>query len=258
MSLRFAILIPALNEALKIREVVVSALQHSAQVIVVDDGSNDGTSDCVNDLPITLIRHDSPQGKAASLLDGFRLAMDLPVDAVLTMDGDGQHLASDIPRMLAAAQCHPQTMVIAARLLHREQQPASRRRANAVADWGVSWASAHRVVDSQSGQRLYPRRVLQLALDMRHGGFVFESEILIEAFWQLGVRTVSVPIASRYPADARASHFRGVRDTTRITWMIIRKIIRRGLLIPEYLRMRREAPLILDLEPEAHAAKPGT
>lgn len=242
-----AIVIPALNEARAIRGVVESALAQCPHVIVVDDGSTDGTSDLIRDLPIVLLRHAVPHGKAASLRDAFREALGRGFDAVITMDGDGQHVAEDIPRMLAAAAHFPGRIVIGARLINREQQPARRRRANAVADWGVSWASGHRVVDSQSGQRYYPKPVMQLVEVSTRFGFVFESEILIEAAWRLGVRTISVPIESRYPDDRRASHFRGVRDTTRITLMIIGRILRRGLLLHHYVRFLREPPPIFDV-----------
>ncbi len=241
-----AIVIPALNEARAIRAVVESALAQCPHVIVIDDGSTDGTSELIADLPIVLLRHATPQGKAASLRDAFREALQRGFSAVITMDGDGQHAAEDIPQMLSAAAHYPGRIVIGARVINREQQPARRRRANAVADWGVSWASGHRVIDSQSGQRYYPRSVMQLVEVSTRFGFVFESEILIEAEWRLGVRTVSVPIQSRYPDDRRASHFRAVRDTTRITRMIIWRILRRGLLLHYYVRFLREPPPLLD------------
>lgn len=58
-----AILVPALNESLRIREVVNDALTYCSQVIVIDDGSDDGTADCIADLPVTLIRHPQRMGK---------------------------------------------------------------------------------------------------------------------------------------------------------------------------------------------------
>ncbi len=244
--MNYAIIIPALNEARAIRGVVESALAQCPNVIVIDDGSRDGTAELIADLPITLIRHDQPHGKASSLRDGFRRALELGFDAVVTMDGDGQHAATDIPRIIAAARRFPDHVVIGARLINREQQPARRRRANAAADWGLSWACGQKIVDSQSGQRFYPRAVMELVQVSTRFGFVFESEILIEANWRLGVRTVSVPIESRYPPEARASHFRAVRDTTRITRMIVWRILRRGLLLGNFVRAHREPALIFD------------
>ena len=101
---RCCILIPALNEERAIRDVVESALAVCPDVIVVDDGSDDATPAIVGALPVTLIRHPQRMGKGEALRDGFRAALRLGFDAVVTMDGDGQHLAADIPRLLAAAR----------------------------------------------------------------------------------------------------------------------------------------------------------
>jgi hypothetical protein len=89
--LRVAILIPAYNEERAIRRVVESALAVMPDVFVVDDGSTDATLDQLAGLPIQLIRHASAQGKGCSLRDGFREILDRGFDAVVTMDGDGQH-----------------------------------------------------------------------------------------------------------------------------------------------------------------------
>jgi glycosyltransferase involved in cell wall biosynthesis len=95
-----AVVIPALNEALRIRGVVEGALAQCDCVIVVDDGSDDDTAAQLADLPLTLLRHARRMGKGASLRDGFREALRQDARAVLTMDGDGQHAADDIPRLL--------------------------------------------------------------------------------------------------------------------------------------------------------------
>ena len=102
-----AVVIPALNEVLRIRDVVEGALAYSDRVIVIDDGSDDGTSEAVSDLPITLLRHATRMGKGAGLRDGFAEALRQGALAVVTMDGDGQHHAEDIPRLLDAANRRP-------------------------------------------------------------------------------------------------------------------------------------------------------
>ena len=118
-----AVIIPALNERLRIREVVEGALRHAARVIVIDDGSDDGTGEVIGDLPITLLRHATRQGKGASLRDGFEEALRQGVAGAISMDGDGQHSADDIPRLIAAANRRPGWVVIGARLRKRTQQP---------------------------------------------------------------------------------------------------------------------------------------
>ena len=126
---RWCVLIPCLNEEAAIGEVVQSVLALGVPVIVVDDGSDDRTPEIVRELPVTLLRHPQRSGKGEALRTGFREALRQGFDAVLTMDGDGQHLAGDVPRIAAAAQRYPNHIVIGARLLQREQQPKGRRRA---------------------------------------------------------------------------------------------------------------------------------
>lgn len=242
---RVAILIPALNEERAIREVVLGALAVTPQVIVIDDGSTDATCARIADLPVTLIQHAQPMGKGAGLRDGFRRALQMGVEGVVTMDGDGQHLASDVPRILAAARMHPQSIVIGARIRNREQQPKGRRRANAVADWGISWGAARPIADSQSGQRYYPRAALALA-DLDAEDFVFEAALLIAASRELGLGMVSVPIDSRYQPEFRRSHFRPVRDIARITLYTIRRILHYGHMVRAYRSGPAEAPTVVD------------
>src|SRR5690606_14403536 len=121
-----AVLIPALNEELRIREVVQGALAHCPHVIVVDDGSDDGTVAALADLPVTLLRHPRRMGKGASLRDGFAQALRMGARAVITMDGDGHHSGEDIPRLIAAANRHPGCLINGARLRKRSQQPLYR------------------------------------------------------------------------------------------------------------------------------------
>jgi len=241
---RWCVLIPCLNEEAAIRSVVESVLALGAPVIVIDDGSDDRTPEIVAALPVTLLRHEQRCGKGEALRHGFREALRQGYEAVLTMDGDGQHLASDIPRIVAAAARYPDHIVIGARLLHREQQPKSRRRANAVADWGISWACAQPIADTQSGQRWYPRAALDL-VDLPAENFVFEAAILIAASREKGLGVVSVPIASRYHGAFRPSHLKPVRDVTRITTYTIGQVLHYGHIIASH-RRSRAAPLIVD------------
>jgi glycosyltransferase involved in cell wall biosynthesis len=242
---RWCVLIPCLNEEAAIGRIVQSVLSLGVPVIVVDDGSDDRTPDIVRDLPVTLLRHPQRSGKGEALRTGFREAVRQGFDAVLTMDGDGQHLASDIPRIAAAAQRYPNHIVIGARLLEREQQPKARRRANAVADWGISWACAQPVADTQSGQRWYPRAALDL-VDLPAENFVFEAAILISASREKGLGVVSVPIASRYEGEFRISHFSPIRDVTRITTYTVGQVFRYGDVMASYRRSRASRPIVFD------------
>lgn len=252
-----AVVIPALNESLRIRGVVQGALAECRNVIVVDDGSDDDTVEKIRDLPITLLRHSERQGKGASLRDGFAEALRQGFAGVLTMDGDGQHSAADIPRMLDAARRYPRHIVIGARLRKRSQQPRYRRLANAFGDWGIAWGTGYQIADTQSGQRLYPAEVAALG-DVPGEDFVFEAQILISAARELGTRCVSIPIESRYACvhageeaagkapEFRASHFRPLRDFTRITTHVIGCVVHRGGVLDVWRGIRSNPPLIDD------------
>jgi glycosyltransferase involved in cell wall biosynthesis len=241
--LKFAALIPAYNEAATIRAVAERCLRQVDTLIVVDDGSGDGTADALAGLPLILLRHTRNQGKAASLWDGFRAALELGADAVVTLDGDGQHLPEEIPRLAEAARRHPERLVIGARLWDRAAFPSARYRANRFANFWIGWAAGQRLEDSQSGFRVYPAALLRklLARGRHAAGFVFESEVIIDAA-HLGHPSVPVPVSAIYRQDARASHFHPARDIARIVLMVASKLLARGLYPAGLVRSLRRQP----------------
>ncbi len=227
------VVIPAYNEAATIRDVASRALEHCSQVVVVDDGSTDDTVAQLDGLPLTVLQNEKNAGKAASLWNGMRYALQQGAEAVITLDGDGQHDPADIPRLLAVSERYPGHTLIAARLQNRESAPRARLFANNFADFWISWAAGQWVHDSQSGFRLYPAELLRglTPRQDRRYGFVFESEVLIIGI-RRGFPSVSVPITSVYRHGARPSHFRPVADITLIVRMVAWKLITRGLFLP--------------------------
>lgn len=245
-----AVVIPALNERLRIREVVEGALGVADTVIVVDDGSDDGTGDLVKDLPVTVVRHAQRMGKGQSLRDGFEQALAMGAQAITTIDGDGQHKAHDIPRLIEAANAHPGNIIIGARLKKRASQPWYRRLGNEFGDWGISWGCGYGVIDTQSGQRLYPREVCALQ-NVPGQGFVYEAQLLISAAREVGAGVVCVPIEARYatadaPGEFRKSHFKLFRDLYNITSHVVLRVISHGRLMREYRNVRRNPARIFE------------
>jgi hypothetical protein len=166
------------------------------------------------------------------------------------MDGDGQHSADDIPRLLDSALRHPRCIVIGARLRKRAQQPLYRRLANQFGDWGIAWGTGYQIADTQSGQRYYPAAVCALG-DVPGEDFVFEAQILISAARELGTGCVSVPIESRYKQthsdeQFRPSHFKPLRDLYRITSHVVTQVLRRGGIAAVHRSIRANPPLIDD------------
>lgn len=244
-TIRPFVVVPCLNEERAIGALLRGVLAHCRDVIVIDDGSTDGTAAIVEGLPVTLIRHPQRRGKGEALRAGFREALRLGASGVLTLDGDGQHDPGDIPRLLDAARAVPGSLVIGARMLAREHQPDGRRRANDIADWGISWGCGVAVADTQSGQRWYPRSAVEL-VDIAAEDFVFEAALLIAAARELKLPIVSIPIACRYETHARHSHFRPIRDVTRITWFTIRRVVHYGHVVRSYRASHGHAPCVFD------------
>lgn len=244
--MKIAIVIPAYNEVRTIRAIAEAALRETPLVIVVDDGSVDGTSRALSGLPLQVIRHSENRGKAAALWDGFAAALDHDVEYVATLDGDGQHLPEDIGRLSAAARRYPHHIVVGARLHGRRAAPLVRRLANRFGDFWISWAAGYPIADSQSGERLYPAALLR-AVDVRHdarASFTFESEVLIRAA-ALGYASVAVPVASIYAHAARPSHFRPVRDFARIGLMVGKSLVTRRMFVGGLWNSLRTPPTIL-------------
>ena len=259
--MRAAIVIPAFNERSTLRDIATEALAVCSRVIVVDDGSTDGTAATLDGLSVELLVHAANRGKAAALWTGFEAALARDVDVVVTLDADGQHRPEDVPHMLLAAERFPGQIVIAARLLNREAAPPARRFANAVADFWLSWASGHPVSDSQSGQRAYPASLLRTLLaqaGMRHdaaASFTLESEILIVA-GRRGAGTVAVPIDTLYPGSARPSYFRPARDISRIVRMVGRHLLASRLQPRGLYRVLTERSHVVSFDPVRTVAHP--
>ncbi len=237
MSQPYAIVIPAYNEARTIRRLAEECLQQGSMVIIVDDGSSDGTADQLAGLPLVLLRNPRNLGKAATLWRGMEEALARGAQGVITLDGDGQHFPADIPRFLQAWEQYPRHIIIGSRLADKAAFPPKRYYANRFANFWIAWAAGYPIEDSQSGFRLYPADLLRkvnLQREREHS-FVFESEILI-AGAHLGFPSHAIPIAAIYEIGARPSHFSSVKDILLITRMVARYLITGGLRLPGLYR----------------------
>ncbi len=239
---RFAVVIPAYNEQATIRDIAMGAANVAHHVIVVDDGSSDDTSAALDGLPVKCIRLSANRGKAAALAHGFETALDLDIEGVVTLDGDGQHRAEDIARIADVGLRSGDRIVIGSRLSQPENFPKARLRANRFANFWISWAAGYPIEDSQSGFRYYPAFLLK-RLDMTKivdQGFMFESEVLIDAA-RAGVHSEAVTIPALYAGVVqRPSHFRPVRDIARIVVMVAWKLISRGMYPQGLYRLLRK------------------
>lgn len=226
------VVIPAYNEAETVRAVAIRARQHMAHVVVVDDGSTDGTARALTGLDVAVLRNETNLGKAGSLARGFGYALGQGAVGVLTLDADGQHAPEEIPAFIKAALRDPEAFFIGARRREQRRNSFWRYLANRVADFWIGWAAGQRIEDSQSGYRLYPARLLREVTipHDRDRSFVYESEIVIEAARRgFACRNIAVSVARR--AGPRPSHFRPLVDIARITKMVAWKLVARGMYL---------------------------
>lgn len=224
------VVIPAYQEAATIAAMIgrLRATVPGVPLLVVDDGSSDGTGTIAAAAGAEVIGTAANEGKGAALRRGMGEALARGAAFVATLDGDGQHRPEDLPRLLALAR--PDRIVIGSRR-GAVGQPVARRWANRVADFWISWAARHPVADSQSGFRIYPAAALGALARYagRARGFSFESEILIDAA-RAGITTVAADIPALYGTQLqRPSHFRPVADIARIVIMVAGKLLSRGM-----------------------------
>jgi glycosyl transferase family 2 len=219
------IVIPVFDEALTIEAVVRKARVHGP-VLVVDDGSNDGSGAAAAAAGAEVLRHPRRLGKAQALLTGVAAARRRGATHIVTLDGDGQHDPALIPVLLAAATASERTVIVGSRLDANGTPAVTRRNAIRVASFFAGWTSGRTLRDSQSGFRVYPLAVFD-EVSTRHGGFVFETEILLAAAargWSIA--EVAIPALPRVGARSR---FRPLRDGAAIGVYLAARVLGRWL-----------------------------
>jgi glycosyltransferase involved in cell wall biosynthesis len=214
------VLIPARNEARTIGA-IVEAVRAKLPVLVIDDGSTDGTADCALRAGAVVVSHSENLRKGAALKTGFTWALEKDYDAVITMDADGQHDPADLDKLLNESRHCQADLIIGEREFSR--MPWPNRFTTPLGAKILSWALGTRVTDNQSGFRLLTRLLLE-RLSLRSNGYEMEVEMIWEAV-RLKVPIAWVPIHTIYFPD-RQSGFRPIIDTLlflRMVWRIWRQ-----------------------------------
>ena len=226
-----ALVIPVYNHREGLRNVVQRALSYCSTVIVVDDGSTDGSADSVEGLPITLVRLPRNGGKGAALQAGAAEAARLGATHMITLDADGQHYPEDIPLFLQAIAQYPSAIIVGCRDFNVPHVPGSSRFGRAFSAFWMRVQTGARVRDMQSGFRAYPLRMLD-CLKFSEPGYAFEVEVLVRAVWA-GFDVHEIDIRVYYPPrEERVSHFRALKDNVRISLLNTRLTIRALLPVP--------------------------
>jgi len=207
-------LIPAWNEAVRIRPVLEGALAY-LPALVVDDGSIDDTVAVAEAAGATVVRHARNRGKGVALVTGFEWAMDRGYEAVLTLDADGQHDPADIPAFLDAYATGRWDLIVGKRDF--SQMPFPRLYSNPFGSWLLSLVLGTPIPDNQSGYRLHTRRLLE-TLELRTTGFEMEVEVIVQAVYR-GLRIGWVDIRTIY-GTGKKSYFHPVQDSARFLGMV--------------------------------------
>lgn len=215
-ELKTCVIIPVYNNAGTIKDIVQRTLKFCQDVIVVDDGSTDGSSDSLEDLGAVVVRYEKNRGKGYALKTGFKEAKSRGFERAITIDADGQHFPEDIPVFAAEAKKHPDAMLVGSRNLRMENMPGGNTFANKFSNFWFRLQTGVNLPDTQSGFRLYQLNRIG-ALHFLTYRYEAELELLVFQCWK-GIRMLPVGINVYYPPEGeRVTHFRPFRDFFRIS-----------------------------------------
>lgn len=228
---RPAVLIPTYNNVGSVGDVVSRAMKHGLTVLVVDDGSTDGSGDAARKAGATVLAHPHNQGKGAALLTGMRALARLGHTHAICLDADGQHDPDDVPAFAAAVAEEPIAVFAGVRDL--STAPERSRFGRKFSNFWIEVETGWKVADSQCGFRAYPiAPVLGLGLD--GGRYELEVEVLTRLLWA-GVPVRDLDCQVYYPPpEERVTSFRPFWDNVRISWVNTQLVLERLLWPPRW------------------------
>ncbi|MBP7076657.1 MAG: glycosyltransferase family 2 protein [Bacteroidales bacterium] len=213
-----AVVIPTYNNAVTLSKVIESVLQYTSDVIVVNDGSTDNTSDILAEYSqkLQVISYLPNKGKGFALKTAFLYATEKSYTNVITIDSDGQHSASDLPLFFEAAERYPDSLIVGSRNLNQENMAGKSTFANRFSNFWFTLQTFIKLPDTQSGFRLYPlNKMGNMRIFTRR--YETELEILVFSAWR-GIKLIPIPISVYYaPTSEKVSHFRPFHDFFRIS-----------------------------------------
>ncbi len=203
LAARLWVIVAAYNEAAAIAGVVTDLKRSRYQVVVIDDGSTDGTAQIASAAGATVIKHPLNLGQGAALQTGIDYALSQAAEAVVTFDADGQHRVSDISRLLDALDRERAEFALGSRFLgHSPNLPPLRRLVLRAATLFTHLTTGLVLTDTHNGLRAMTRRGAQ-AIRLRQNRMAHASEILGQIAAS-GLRYVEVPVTIEYTAYSLA------------------------------------------------------
>jgi len=212
------IIIPAYNEEKSIENLLKELKKNFKNILVIDDGSTDKTKEIVQNEEVILISHKINKGKGEALKTGFKYAIEKNFPAVITMDGDGQHLPEEALKFVEKYKKNKKTgILIGKRDIFSRDMPLIRKITNISMSILISILSFQWIPDTQCGFRLIKTDVIKrIRLYTSH--FETESEILIKACLK-GIKIKSIPVTTVYREEK--SKIKPLKDTIRFFKMLL-------------------------------------
>ena len=223
------ILVPTYNNAQTLEQVLLSVLEYSSDVLVVNDGATDRSPEILSKFPqVKVFVHEVNQGKGLALRHGFEFARKNGYDYCITIDSDGQHQVADLPKFLDKLAQHPKAIIMGARNMEQASVPGKSSFGNKFSNFWYRFETGISLPDTQTGYRLYPLQALK-EIHFFTTKFEFEIEVIVKAAWR-GIEVLSVPVSVYYaPKETRITHFRPVPDFTRVsilnTYLVVLAIL---------------------------------
>ena len=221
---KISIVIPAHNEAKAIGPLVGSVRALGYDCIVIDDGSVDKTGDIAGQAGAMVLKTGVKSGKGNALKLGFDYVTKNDYEALIVMDGDGQHAPSDLAAFVSCYQSTNADIVNGSRMNDPKGMPLVRLATNRFMSWLISLFCHQTIADTQCGFRLIKTNVLR-AIKLQSTDFEIETEILIKAS-KKNFKIASVGIQTIYGDEV--SKIRPVRDTLRFIAYLWRELRRKN------------------------------
>jgi len=217
---KYIIIIPTYNNPDTIKDVVKDVQNHNFDVMVIDDGSTIEIQSLFTKEEqenVYFVKHDINQGKGMAIISGTKKAKELGYTHVLSIDGDGQHLASEAQKLIDI--CTGDEIIIGARNFDLEHVPNGSKFGRWFSNMWARWDTGQEITDSLSGYRIYPISILDL--DIKTARYDWEMEVIVKHADNNKI-IKEVVIECYYPtAEERVSHFNKFGDTMAIVWVHI-------------------------------------